>query len=392
MSLFKTRFTRQHLPRPEVFSTALSVLAILVILLSVTAVTAEIVTNWHRGTVRFLLVALLLTGGVSGAALLLGLSVLLRYLFSMAISSKMIERGQREGQQLSQTLSDFEAREDVTATGAEGHEAGTRRSVITVMPSAGSVNQAEIAELLTEITENTLLSESERQEKLVFFRQRRFEAMRTKVEQIIEKAQWHEAERMLEELNRRYPKSTEADKLKKQLAEAIRDFEAAEIQNAGEQIRSYTSLGLWDRALEVAHEVADQHPDNRDAQQLVKSVDMEHEAIMKEDCRRLYREIEHLVARRHWREAHATAENLLERYPDSPESTKLKDQLEELSRNAQVQERRESEQQITEHLREGRYRQAYEIAHDLIDKYPTSPQAEALRARMEWLRGRAGVG
>jgi len=390
MGLFKTGFTKQHLPRPERLTTVLAVLAAVTILLAIVAAATEIVTNWHTGNVRFLLVALLLTGGASGAAALMALAALLRYLFSLAISSRLMERSQRESRRLSlsQTPSDAEARGDSEATAPAGAEAP--RAATAEQPAA-PLDRPDIAELLTEIIENTLLSEPERREKLETFRQQRLEAIRSNIETLIEQAQWTEAEKMLDELRRRYPKSAEADDIQKQLGAAIRDFEAAEIQNAGEQIRSYTSLGLWDRALDVAREVAERYPRNRDAQQLVNSIDLEHEATMKEDCQRLYREIEHLVGRRHWREAHTTAGTLLQRYPDSPEANKLRGQIAELKRNAEVQERREAEQLITAHLHEGRYREAYDIAHDLIEKYPDSPQAAALKERMEWLRERAGI-
>ncbi|MDP6379893.1 MAG: hypothetical protein QF662_01000, partial [Phycisphaerae bacterium] len=125
------------------------------------------------------------------------------------------------------------------------------------------------------------------------------------------------------------------------------------------------------------------------AQELVKSVHLELDQTHKEDRLRLYQEIEHLVARHRWREAYGTAMTLLARHPESPEATKLQKQLDELKYNAEVQERRETEESITEHLHQGRYRQAYEVASDLIDKYPESPQAEALKGRMEWLRERA---
>jgi tetratricopeptide (TPR) repeat protein len=150
-------------------------------------------------------------------------------------------------------------------------------------------------------------------------------------------------------------------------------------------------LGLWERAMEMARGLAEQYPENPDAARLPETVRLEQEGSSRQEQQRLYREIEHLAARRHWRQALRVAESLLEKHADSPEAHALAGQVEELRRNAAVMERREWETRIAEHVQTGRHREAYNLAVELMEKYPDSPQAQAIRERLDQLKARAGV-
>ena len=106
---------------------------------------------------------------------------------------------------------------------------------------------------------------------------------------------------------------------------------------------------------------------------------------------RLYRELEHLVARKHWRQALRAAETLIEKHPESPEAVRLRDQMEELRRNAAIAERKEWETRIADHVQTGRHREAYALAMELLDKYPDSPQAQDIKQNLDQLKARAGI-
>jgi outer membrane protein assembly factor BamD (BamD/ComL family) len=97
------------------------------------------------------------------------------------------------------------------------------------------------------------------------------------------------------------------------------------------------------------------------------------------------------VARKHWRQALRAAETLVENHPDSPEAARLRDQIEELRRNTAIAERKEWENRIAEHVQTGRHREAYDLAVELMEKYPDSPQAEEIRKRIDQLKARAGI-
>jgi len=304
-------------------------------------------------------VALLLGAAAIGQALLL------KYCFSMAATTKLTERAIRE------VLQRIETGRPVSDLGGASH--------------------AEVISLLSEIMENTLLDDTEKAAKRQSARKHRQQTLRREIEAQIRSGKYREAHERLEEFRTRYADSDEVRKMEQELSQALREHEATEIRNVTEQVERYMGLGLWERAWETAVALAEQFPENPDASRLSETVRMEQDANRRQEEQRLYREIEHLVARKHWREALRAAEALLSNHPDSPEAKALADQMEELRRNAAILERREWEQRITEHIQTGRHREAYDLAIELMNKYPDSPQAEEIRKNLDQLKMRAGV-
>ncbi|HUU92593.1 MAG TPA: hypothetical protein VM238_15450, partial [Phycisphaerae bacterium] len=60
-------------------------------------------------------------------------------------------------------------------------------------------------------------------------------------------------------------------------------------------------------------------------------------------------------------------------------------------RNAAILERREWESRIAEHIQIGRHREAYDLAMELVEKYPDSPQAAEIQRNLAQLKARAGI-
>jgi len=309
--------------------------------------------------------AALLAGLVLGA-LAVGLALVLKYEFSTAVSAKLLERTVRD------TL---QKRVDVAPTSSD----------------AGAVLHEEVVSLLSEIMENTLLDEPEKGAKRQFAKRHRQQALRREIEALIKAAKYREAHERLEEFRHRYAGDPQVSEMEAKLSEALRQHEQAEIANVTEQVQRYMGLGLWERAMEMARGLAEQFPENPDSARLPETVRLEQEASRRQEQQRLYREIEHQVARKHWRQAQRTAETLMENHPDSPEAGRLRDQVEELRRNAAIAERKEWEARIAEHIQTGRHREAYDLAVELMDKYPDSPQAEEIRKRLDQFKARAGI-
>jgi len=305
------------------------------------------------------LVAGLLTGGV-----LLGFALVVKYAFSAAVSAKLMERNVRSA---------------LERTGGQEGEDGF------------SAGHEEVISLLAEITENTLLDEAERATKRQWAKKHRQQTLRREIEALIQATKFREAQERLEEFRTRYTDAEGIAELETKLSDALREHEQAEIARVSDQVHRYMGLGMWDRAVEMARGLAEQYPENQEAARLPETVALEQNATRRQEQQRLYREIEHLASRRHWRQALRVAENLLENHPDSPEANTLKGQMEELRRNAGILERREWEERITEHVQTGRHHEAYDLAVELMEKYPDSPQAQAIRERLDQLKYRAGV-
>jgi outer membrane protein assembly factor BamD (BamD/ComL family) len=302
----------------------------------------------------------LLAGGVS-----IGLAILVKYAFSAAVSAKLMERVLRD------CLQKAEGAASPSEPATASHE--------------------EVVSLLSEIMENTLLDESDKAAKRQLAKKHRQQALRREIEAQIKAGKYREAHERLEEFRVRYADSTEIHGMETQLSEALRAHEHTEISHVTEQVQRYMGLGLWERAIEMARALAEQFPENPEASRLPETVRVEQEANRRQEQQRLYREIEHLVSRKHWRQALRTAETLFEQHGDSPEAHALAEQMEELRRNAAISERKEWESRITEHIQTGRHREAYALAVDLMEKYPDSPQAEDIRKRLDQLKSRAGI-
>jgi tetratricopeptide (TPR) repeat protein len=309
--------------------------------------------------------ALLLYGLVAGA-LAMALAAVIKYTFSAAVSAKLMERLLRDTLQkkseVGSTVSDF--------SGAS-HE--------------------EVVSLLSEIMENTILDDTEKAAKRQLAKKHRQQTLRREIEALTKAGKYRDAHERLEEFRLRYPDNPAVGELEAQLSEALRQHEHSEIANVTEQVQRYMGLGLWERAMELARGLAEQFPENPDAARLPDTVRIEQDASHRQEQQRLFREIEHLVARKHWRQALRAAETLLENHPESPEAGSLRPQMEDLRRNAAIEERKEWEVRIAEHVQTGRHREAYALALELMEKYPDSPQAQDIRHNLDQIKARAGI-
>ncbi len=298
-------------------------------------------------------------------AMAIGLALLIKYAFSAAVSAKLMERVLREG------LQKAEIAQPVSEGVGASHE--------------------EVVSLLSEIMENTLLDSEDKTAKRQLAKKHRQQTLRREIEALIKAGKYREAHERLEEFRARYTEGEQVREMEAQLSEALRQHEHTEIAHVTEQVQRYMGLGLWERAMEMARALAEQFPENPEAARLPETVRLEQDANRRQEQQRLYREIEHLVSRKHWRQALRAAETLLEAHGDSPEAHALGEKMEELRRNAAISERREWEVRIADHVQTGRHREAYDLAVELMEKYPNSPQAEEIRKRLDQLKARAGV-
>lgn len=358
------------LPRPYWLVITLRVLAAVVLVVSAGMVTAV----WTVGisdeaSLRMIILdkvvktLTVLLPGLTSAAFLYWLSTILLYSYQTALNIRAAERRQMA--------------HEVEAESQRGASASDLAERMTL--------------LLEDINENTLLNEQDKARKRARLADSRRERMQKEIAQLIAATKWQMARNRIEEMRVEQPDDEDVKELSRKLEAAIAEHREVEVMTTGEQIRSYMSLSLWEKARETAGQLAAKYPDHADARKMVDVVRLEQEGFRKEERQRLYREIEHLVARKHYRDARKVADTLIERYADSPEAATLKGQMDELARNADIETRREMEGQIIEYEKQGRHREAYEIARLLMEQYPESPQALALKDKIEALRNLAGV-
>jgi len=357
----------KELPRPQWAVTLLWILGVVLWIICAMTVVASAILAPAETAPEFLVArGIAVFVGLVTGALAIGLALVVKYTFSAAVSAKLMERMLRDTLQ-------------------KRGEGGTASSEL------GGASHEEVVSILSEIMENTLLGDSEKALKRDVAKKHRQQAMRREVEALTKAGKYRDARERLEEFRLRYPDNEAVQQMESQLSDALRQHEHSEISNVTEQVQRYMGLSLWERALELAQGLAEQFPENPEAARLPETIQIEQAANSRQEQQRLFREVEHLVSRKHWRQALRAAETLLDNHPESPEAQSLKAQIEDLRRNAAIEERKEWEARIADHVQTGRHREAYALAMDLVDRYPDSPQAKDIQKNMDQMKARAGI-
>jgi hypothetical protein len=370
------------LPRPNLVATVLKVAALLAILVGVAAAVAifsgqctffqfqaaqpapfQAQAAQPAPLHKALLGLAMILGGVILAAFFYALALIAQYTYHAAMHIRLAERRQ--------LLRETETDPAAAASGTQFNE--------------------QMVALLREINENTLLSDADKGRKRLRLAESRRELKIEEIRQFIAATKWPTARDRIEDFRAEYGDDAIIGTLLQQLDRAIEEHEQVDVMTQAEQIRSYMSLDLWDKARETARQLSVRYPNDLEAKKMLSTVADEEKSHQREECLRLYREIEQLVKRKHYRESKKLVETLIQQYPGSPEAATLKGQMDELTRNADIEVRREMEAQIIEHTRQNRHREAYEVARLLVEQYPESPQALALKDQLDKLRERAGL-
>jgi outer membrane protein assembly factor BamD (BamD/ComL family) len=93
-----------------------------------------------------------------------------------------------------------------------------------------------------------------------------------------------------------------------------------------------------------------------------------------------------------WRAALEGVQNYLQRFPDHPRAVKIRQQLRVIQKNAEIEERHEQEERIRALINSRQFAEAADLSEDLLQRFPDSPQATYLSELLPKLRARAGAG
>jgi tetratricopeptide (TPR) repeat protein len=240
----------------------------------------------------------------------------------------------------------------------------------------------ELLRLLEDIRDNSLLTEAERADKRRRVANDELEDAQAAVWGLSAKGDFVQARQLAEKMQRKYPQDERAAPLVKQVETARARREAEDVGAAGRQVDDLISISAWQRARDLAQQLQDRHPDSVEARQLLLRVERDHAAFEDEQRRRMHAEIQRCVSRRCWDEALAAARLFIERFPGCEESAGLLMELPTLEGNAEIEVRQKLEARIMDCAKHGRYIEAVDLARKVIEKYPSSPQADALRAQL----------
>ena len=281
----------------------------------------------------------------------------------------------------------------------EGAVSGTSALPGSAGQRPGSAAAADVANLLEELVRQTrdmrdiaLLSEHERTMRVRTESAALAAQLEREVPILLREHEWQEAKRRVHEARLRFPSLATWDDLAEQVEQARAQFETHEVEAATREVNDLATLGAWDRAAVVVHELQQRHPNSEPVVTLVHRVQAGLNKAGAEERARLMSKAQEATNLRDWIEALRWVEQVVEKFPRSAEAHDLRQQLPTLRTNAEIQTRQRLEHEIREHIKEGRVAEALRRARELIALYPDSPQAAALREQIPRLEQRARHG
>ena len=262
----------------------------------------------------------------------------------------------------------------------------------TAQPPGGLAADERVIALLEEIREVALMDDEQRRARLQQHRDTRRRAGLAQVTARARAGQWAAADELLAALEIQFAGDATVAQAR---AEFDRQREAAEpdaLFRTEQHVRDLVQASAWDRAVALSNEFLANYPASADGRRLLAEVHREHASHRDAAFHRLYEQVQSNVDRRQWRAAHADARRLLEQCPDHPRAGRIRQQIQTIAANAEIEERQEQEVRIQLLVKNQRFAEAVELAEDVIRRFPNSPQADALEARLPQLRELAEFG
>jgi hypothetical protein len=295
-----------------------------------------------------------LVAGVTLGGLLLGLAALIRYAVALRRPDMLGPHVRPEDEHAGPMV------ESIAFT--EHDQSGTLEPAET----------KQILALLHEIRDLALLEPEER-----VAAQERVQAnvQRHAAEAIVDAInlrQLGKARALLREAEARYGSTPTLERLSERIAGASTQHEPLDYVHTKRLVEEVISSGRWTLAERYVRALYLNHPDSARCRQLW------------DDTRRarLHAHIQTCVTEHHWDEALAAAQEFRERFPGSGEAETLRSQIGTLTANAEIQQRKQYEAKFKELINGHRYAEALRLAKRVIEQFPDSPQANALRPQI----------
>lgn len=301
--------------------------------------------------------------GMTMGGLLLGIASLVRFAYVIA---KAGERSARAEVDQPVTFRAPTADGELPAARARGDRDPERAARLE------SGHEKSMLALLREIRDLTVLSPSEREEvgRRITATQQRFSA--EAIVEAINLRQIARARNLLAEARAAYGPTATFDKLAEKIEAAALRNEPLDYTRTRRLVEEAIAEGDFSLAEQYAHAAHRDHPDSQRCRTLWDSARRA----------RLHAHVQESADHHHWSEAVAAAEEFLDRFPDSGEAEGLRGQLPTLRQNAEIAERKRYEGRFKELIGLRNYAEALRVAKHVIERFPGSPQATALRDQM----------
>jgi outer membrane protein assembly factor BamD (BamD/ComL family) len=244
----------------------------------------------------------------------------------------------------------------------------------------------QIMTVLQELRELTLLSDNQRQELLADSKHLRRNHLAAEAQRLLDLKEWFAAESAIAALDSEFPESPDLETLKSRLVSGRQDAEQSAIDQLRERVEDLMAVWAWDQAYAETARFVEKFPEHKEGAELLQRVMTERENYIESTANRLYEEIRTDVDRRSYRRAMANSVKLLECAPGHRKSVAIRGQLKTIRENAEIEERQEQERRIQELIRNKQFFEAIDMAEDLLQRFPNSPQAETLQRLLPKMR------
>ncbi len=161
---------------------------------------------------------------------------------------------------------------------------------------------------------------------------------------------------------------------------------AEDIHSCRRQAEDFMALARFQQALAIANGVADRHPNSQDAQNLLSTVHREASAFAGEKQTSLFADLERAADMRQWRKALELLTELLESYPTCPQAQQARDMLETIQANAHLEEVRQLRDKVKDLVSRKRYAEAADVAETIVKRFPDTQAARDLLPQIGKMR------
>lgn len=258
-------------------------------------------------------------------------------------------------------------------------------------PPAPAVDERVVA-LLEEIREVTLMNDAQRQARLQQLQDDRKSRTLDQIYYCFREGHWARAEHLLAELEKDFSGDGMIVRARGELMRTRAAAEAQTWEHTRDRVQDLMSVGSWDKAMADASAFVENFPTHVEGRHLLTRVRREHDLARDSSFQRLYEEVQANVDQKAWRSALEGAQRLLESFPTHARANKIRQQLKTIAHNAEIEERQEHELRIQQLVRGRRFAEAVELAEDVMKRYPGSPQARSLDEMLPKLRDLAEHG
>jgi TolA-binding protein len=253
------------------------------------------------------------------------------------------------------------------------------------------VQLEKMVRLLEEMKEVSMLDESQRQTRRLQQQQRRKTSRLEEAARLINQQDWQEADALLHLLESLHPGDSDVLACRNQLDDSRISAQTEHWDALQKQVADLLALSRYSEAVTACQQFLEHFPTHTDAQRLTQRIKQEQQIYTENAATRLYDEIKSAVENRKWRGALDGIQSFLERFPDHPRANKIRQQVRVIQKNAEIEERHEQEERIRQLINARQYTDAADLSEDLLQRFPDSPQAAYLSELLPKLRERSSV-